>query len=65
MTKEEYLSLAMSRYEELEKLVELDNFYDYEKSLDAIWQDLGRAYFEQSLQGSLPKSNDRRKKKKL
>jgi hypothetical protein len=33
MTKEEYLALAMARYEELEQLKTADNFYDYDK----IW----------------------------
>ena len=63
MTKEEFLSMAESRYEELKELGQLDNFYDYEKSFDAIWQDLGRMYLERSLQETMPNSNDRRKKK--
>jgi len=42
MDKEKFLTLAASRYEELNALGVLDNFYDYEKSFDAIWQDLGR-----------------------
>jgi hypothetical protein len=33
MIKEEYLAIAVSRYEELEALKEKDNFYDYEKSI--------------------------------
>jgi len=63
MTKEEFLSMAESRYEELKELGKLDNFYDYEKSFDAIWQDLGRMYLERSLQEETSASNDRRKKK--
>jgi hypothetical protein len=62
MTKEEYLTIAASRYEELEALKEKDNFYDYEKSFDAIWQDLGRLYLENSLNGQ-SSTKDRRKKK--
>jgi hypothetical protein len=46
MTKEEYLALAASRYGEIESLKAKDNFYDYEKSFDQIWQDLGRLYLE-------------------
>jgi hypothetical protein len=49
MTKEEYLALAMERYEELEQLKTADNFYDYEKGFDKIWQDLGRQYMESYL----------------
>jgi hypothetical protein len=63
MTKEEYLTMAASRYEELKELGKLDNFYDYEKSFDAIWQDLGRMYLERSLQETMSNSHDRRKKK--
>ena len=64
MTKEEFLSMAESRYAELKDLGKLDNFYDYEKSFDAIWQDLGRMYLERSLQEKTSDSNDRRKKKR-
>ncbi len=60
MTKEEYLSLASSRYDELQALNELDNFYDYEKRFVGIWQDLGRSVLEKNI-GTLP--NDKRKKK--
>lgn len=64
MRKEEYLSLAASRYEELEALEEKDNFYDYEKSFDQIWQDLGRQYLESKL-NEQSQTRDRRKKKRL
>lgn len=50
MTKEEFLTMVSSRYEELNELGALDNFYDYEKSFDAIWQDLGRMYLERTLE---------------
>jgi hypothetical protein len=62
MEKEEFLSLAESRYEELKELGALSNFYDYEKSFDAIWQELGRVYFERSLQEKMSITHDRRKK---
>ena len=65
MTKEKFLELAESRYEALKSLGKLDNFYDYEKSFDVIWQDLGRQYLEQSLQTGQSESKDRRKKKTL
>ena len=63
MEKSEFLSLAESRYDELKELGVLDNFYDYEKSFDKIWQDLGRLYLERTLQEKQPASTDRRKKK--
>jgi uncharacterized membrane protein len=49
MEKAEFLALAERRYEALNELGKLDNFYDYEKSFDAIWQDLGRECLERSL----------------
>ena len=58
MDKEKFLTLAASRYEELNALGALDNFYDYEKSFDAIWQDLGRTYLEESLQNQKSISSD-------
>lgn len=62
MTKEEFMSLAASRYDSLNKLTEHDNFYDYEKEFDRLWQEYGRACMEQQLNAS-SKTNDRRKKK--
>jgi hypothetical protein len=61
MTKEEYLALAMECYEELEQLKTADNFYDYGKGFDKIWQDLGRQYMESCL-SETSKTQDRRKK---
>jgi hypothetical protein len=61
MTKEEYLALAMERYEELEQLKSADNFYDYGKEFDKIWQDSGRQYMESYL-SETSKTQDRRKK---
>jgi uncharacterized membrane protein len=49
MTKEEYLRLAESRYDELAKLKEKDNFYDYEKGFDEIWRALGCQYMESQM----------------
>jgi hypothetical protein len=63
MTKEEYLALAIERYDELEELKSADNFYDYEKGFDKIWQDLGRQYMESCL-SEASTTADRRKKKR-
>jgi Predicted membrane protein len=62
MTKEEFLALAESRYEELESLKKHDNFYDYEKEFDRLWQEFGRSCLEQQL-NEASKTKDRRKKK--
>jgi len=60
MTKEEFLRIAGTRYDELQALNKLDNFYDYEKGFVSIWQSLGRSVLEKNI-GELP--NDKRKKK--
>ncbi len=60
MTKEEYLSIAASKYEELQALKKIDNFYDYEKGFEKIFIDLARMVLEENL--GKP-SADRRKKK--
>ena len=60
MTREEFHQLADKRYNELEALNKINNFYDYEKEFEQIWKDLGRAVLETNL-SKLPA--DRRKKK--
>ena len=62
MTKEEFLSLAAQRYDKLQALNQLDNFYDYEKEFVRILKDLGREVLEKNI-GELPA--DKRKKKML
>ncbi len=60
MTKAEYIALAEQKYQALQQLKNKPTFYDYEKSFDELWQDLGRQVLEKSL-SEVPK--DRRKKK--
>lgn len=60
MTKTEYLEAAAARYDELQKLNQLNNFYDYEVEFVKIWQGLGREVLEKNI-GTLNK--DKRKKK--
>src|SRR3954451_24229227 len=62
MTKEEFLALTAQRYDALQALNKLDNFYDCEKQFVGIWKDLGRQVLEQNI-GELPR--DKRKKKML
>ena len=62
MTKEEYVSIALSHYEELDSLKNTGNFYEYEKKFAQIWQDLGREYLESAL-NEKSATIDRRKKK--
>lgn len=60
MTKEEFLAAAEKRYDALQDLNKLNNFYDYEKIFVDIWQELGRETLEKNL-GTFPPN--RRKKK--
>lgn len=60
MTEEEYVALARQKYHQLQQLKSKPTLYDYEKSFDAIWQDLGRQVLEKNL-SDVP--TDRRKKK--
>ena len=60
MTKEELLQKVSARYDELQALNKLDNFYDYEKGFEDIWIELGRSVLEANI-GTPPQ--DRRKKK--
>ena len=60
MTKEEFLAIAGQRYEALQALNKLDNFYDYEKEFVSILNDLGRELLQRNI-GELPA--DKRKKK--
>ncbi len=62
MTREDYLLIAASKYDELHVLNKIDNFYDYEKEFEKIFKELGRLVLEKNI--STP-STDRRKKKHL
>lgn len=61
MTEDEYIALARQKYQDLQQLKSKPTFYDYEKSFDEIWQELGRQVLEKSL-SDVP--TDRRKKKR-
>jgi hypothetical protein len=60
MTKEEYLAIASEKYDELQALNKIHNFYDYEKEFEKILKDLGRSLLEKNI-SEVPA--DRRKKK--
>jgi hypothetical protein len=60
MTKEELIAKVSARYDELQALNKLDDFYDYEKGFEDIWLELGRSVLEANI-GTSPQ--DRRKKK--
>ena len=60
MSKKDFLALAEQKYYDLQQLKEKLTLYDYEKSFDEIWQELGRQVLEKNL-SNVP--DDRRKKK--
>lgn len=60
MTKEEYLKLASEYWEELEKLENESNFYNYEKKFDSLMIDFGNNLLNKQMEGT---GTDRRKKK--
>lgn len=60
MTKQEFLDAAASRYDELQALNKVTDFYDYEVEFVRIWRDLGREVLEKNI-GDL--SGNKRKKK--
>lgn len=62
MTKQEYLIIAARRYDELQALNRINNFYDYESEFAEIMKDLGKEVLEKNL-SDLPA--DKRKKKHL
>ena len=60
MTKQEYLEAAEKRYDELQQLNLITDFYDYETEFVKIWQGLGREVLEKNISKL---ENDKRKKK--
>ena len=61
MTKEQLLTMVSERYDQLQALNKINNFYDYEKEFEDIWKELGRSVLEKNISES---SADRRKKNK-
>ena len=59
LSEQEYVDLARTKYEELKKLQQAKNFYEYEKRFDEIWIELGKEVLEKSI-SDVP--GDRRKK---
>jgi len=59
MTKEQLVTMVSDRYDKLQALKKIDNFYDYEKEFEDIWKELGQSVFEKNLSEF---STERRKK---
>jgi phage replication-related protein YjqB (UPF0714/DUF867 family) len=61
MSKEEYLAIASKRFDELQALNKVDNFYDYELEFSGIMNKMSKEILEKNLSEL---SADRRKKKR-
>ncbi|MCX8491388.1 MAG: hypothetical protein ORN54_10000 [Cyclobacteriaceae bacterium] len=59
MNAEEFLAVAKQRYDALQKLSQMDSFYDYERQFADIWRELSREVLEGNL-GAIP-TNKRKK----
>lgn len=53
--------MVSERYDQLQALNKINDFYDYEKEFEDIWKELGRSVLEKNISES---SADRRKKNK-
>ena len=62
MTREEFLAITNKRYDELQALNKIDNFYDYEKEFADMMKELSNEVLEKNL-SDVPVN--RRKKKLL
>lgn len=59
MTKEEFLVIASEKYEKLQKLNQIDDFYQYEKEFEQIWTEFGRQSLEKNI-GELPANHQKK-----
>lgn len=53
MTKEEFLTIAAEKYEKLQNLNQINDFYEYEKEFEGVWTEFGRQSLEKNI-GDLP-----------
>jgi hypothetical protein len=59
MTQEEFVKLATEKYQKLQELNQIGDFYEYEKAFDAIWTDFGRESLEKNI-GEAPKNHQKK-----
>ena len=59
MTKEEFLALAAEKYEKLQELNQIDDFYQYEKTFDQLWIEFGRQSLEKNI-SHIPKNKQKK-----
>ena len=50
MTKEKFVTIALEKYEKMNELDKISDFYQYEKAFDSIWTKFGRQSFEKKIE---------------
>ena len=63
MTKEEYIAICLSKWEEMKALDSCDNLYDLEKELHEVCDRIGRDLLEKQV-GDVPVNRRKKKPKK-
>jgi hypothetical protein len=59
MTQEEFVALSVEKYKKLQELNQINDFYEYEKTFDAIWIEFGRESFEKNM-GEVPQNHQKK-----
>ena len=59
MTKDELLAISGEKYEKLQELNQIDDFYKYEKAFDTIWLEFGRQSLEKNV-GEVPQNHQKK-----
>lgn len=56
MTQEEFVALSIEKYQKLQELNQINDFYGYEKAFDTIWTEFGRQSIEKNM-GDVPENH--------
>ena len=59
MTKDQFLAIAGEKYEKLQELNQINDFYDCEKVFDTIWLEFGRQSLEKNV-GEVPQNHQKK-----
>lgn len=59
MTKEEFLTIATEKYEKLQEINQINDFYHYEKAFEGIWNEFGRESLEKNI-SEVPKNHQKK-----
>jgi bisphosphoglycerate-independent phosphoglycerate mutase (AlkP superfamily) len=59
MTEDEFVALSREKYQKLQVLNKINDFYEYEKTFDTIWTAFGRESLEKNI-GELPQNHQKK-----